>query len=155
MDAATIVVVDDNRDWLDEAVEALTREGYSVRTAANGADGSTLLSLGRPKLVVLGLQLSGISGMRLLREFRQRDSTTPILAVSRDDRASLREQAMAGGANGFLHKPIMPSTLASAVRRLLPGRKPPASANDDSACRPSISKTIRATADLSVSPVRL
>jgi DNA-binding response OmpR family regulator len=114
-----IAVIDDNRRCVDAVVEALTGEGYRVRTASSGQDALELLTRTSPALVILDVHLAGVSGWRLLADFRRRDAVTPVLVMSSDDRASIHEEAMIRGANGFLRKPFSPDVLRSAVRRFM------------------------------------
>jgi DNA-binding response OmpR family regulator len=119
MSTGEIAVIDDNRQWLDAVAETLTDEGYRVHTATNGQQASVLLTSTLPGLVILDVKLPGTSGLKILADFRRRDNRTPVLMTSSEDRASVHEQAMANGANGFLRKPFSPSVLLSAVRRFL------------------------------------
>jgi DNA-binding response OmpR family regulator len=114
-----IAVIDDNRQCIDAVVEALSGEGYRVRTASNADDAFELLCRTTPRLIILDVHLPGVSGLRLLADFRRRDGETPILVMSDDDRAALHGEAMSRGANGFLRKPFPPEILLSAVRRFI------------------------------------
>jgi len=119
MATGEILVIDDNCQCLDAVVDVLRGEGYRVRTAVNAKDALDLLSHSTPGLVILDIRLPGVSGLRLLSDFRQRDPQTPVLMMSSEDRASLHEEAMAKGANGFLTKPFPMSVLLAAVRRFV------------------------------------
>jgi DNA-binding response OmpR family regulator len=95
-------------------------EGYSVRVATSGEEGSELLARGTPPaMVVLDVHLPGYSGLHLLSQFRRQNAVTPVLVLSDGDRASLRAEALSTGANGFVQKPLSPTLLLEAVRRLL------------------------------------
>jgi DNA-binding response OmpR family regulator len=115
-----IVVIDDNRQCIDAVVNALTGDGYRVRSALSGQDAMDLLSNTSPGLVILNIHMPDINGMRLLADFRRRDAITPVLVMSDEDRASVHEQAMVNGANGFLRKPFPPDVLLSAIHRFCP-----------------------------------
>jgi DNA-binding NtrC family response regulator len=117
MATGEILVIDDNRQCVDAVVEVLTGEGYRVRTASNAKDALELLSHSTPGLVILDIHLPGASGLRLLSDFRRHNLATPVLMMSSEDRASLHEEAMAKGANGFLRKPFPAEVLLNAVRR--------------------------------------
>lgn len=117
MSTDEIAVIDDNRQCVDAVVDALTGEGYRVRTALCGEDAMQLLGDTSPRLVILDIQLPDANGLRLLADFRRRNDGTPVLVMSSEDRASIREQAMASGANGFLRKPFSADILLSAVHR--------------------------------------
>jgi DNA-binding NarL/FixJ family response regulator len=82
-------------------------------------DAIQLLSDGAPGLVILDPHLPGVSGMRLLSDFRSRHRATPVLIMSSEDRAAMHDEAMANGANGVLRKPFPAEILLSAVRRFM------------------------------------
>jgi DNA-binding response OmpR family regulator len=115
MSTDEIAVIDDNRQCVDAVADALTGEGYRVLTALCGEDAIGLLRHASPCLVILDIHLPDVNGLRLLADFRRRDAHTPVLVMSSEDRASIHEQAMANGANGFLRKPFSPEVLLSAV----------------------------------------
>jgi DNA-binding response OmpR family regulator len=120
MGANEITIIDGDREWVNAVMQRLTEEGYPVCVATRGEEASDLLSHPiAPALVVLDADLPGFSGLHLLADFRRRNVATPVLIISEDDRASLRGEALSGGANGFLHKPVTPSLLVAAVRRLI------------------------------------
>jgi DNA-binding response OmpR family regulator len=120
MGADEITIIDGDREWLDAVMQRLTEEGYPVCFATRGEEASDLLSHHTaPALVLLDADLPGFSGLHLLTEFRRRNVATPVLIISKEDRASLRGEALSSGANGFLQKPVTPSLLVAAVRRFL------------------------------------
>ena len=120
MSADEITIIDADREWVRSVIQTLTQEGYPVRVATSGEEGSDLLCQNAPPaMVVLEAHLPGFSGMHLLSQFRRQNPATPVLVLSEDDRASLRAEALSTGANGFLRKPLSPSVLVAAIRRFL------------------------------------
>jgi DNA-binding response OmpR family regulator len=120
MSSDEIAIIDDDQQWVAAAARKLTDEGYLVLAATDAIEGGDLLARETPPaLVVLDLQLPGFSGLHLLADFRRRNAFTPVLVVSSNDRASLRDEALSTGANGFLQKPLPPALLLSAIRRFL------------------------------------
>lgn len=119
MSADEIAIIDNDREWVAGAAQTLAEEGYPVRGVTSAEQGSDLLAQASPALVVIDAQMPGYNGLHLLAEFRRRNKKTPVLVVSQDDRASVRDQALTNGANGFLQKPLSPAQLLAAVRRFL------------------------------------
>jgi len=119
MDRADILIVDDDRSWTESVTRVLREAGFNVRSAHDGEQAIDLLEAGQPAMLILDVHLPGINGIEVLRQFRERDSQTPVLMVSAEDQASTQDRAMTAGACGFLRKPISTSLLLRAVRRYL------------------------------------
>lgn len=119
MSVDEIAIIDDDREWVESATQTLNEAGYPVCAVTSAQQASELLARASPALVVIDVELPGYNGLHLLSEFRRGNAATPVLVVSGEDRASVRDQALTNGANGFLQKPLSPNLLLSAVRRFL------------------------------------
>jgi DNA-binding transcriptional MerR regulator len=93
----------------------LLTEGYDVAVALDADDAGRKFDQLSPSLVVVDLLLSGGAGLELCRRLAQR-SQAPILAISTLDTSNA---ALEAGADAFLHKPLEPRQLVSAVKDLL------------------------------------
>jgi DNA-binding transcriptional MerR regulator len=93
----------------------LRTEGYGVELALNAEDAEEAFRERRPVLAIIELLISGGAGAALCRKLKQ-VAPVPVLAISSLD---AREQALAAGADAFLHKPLEPLQLVSAVKDLL------------------------------------
>ena len=116
-----ILIVDDNRDLRDGLRILLAREGYEVQTAANGAEALTKLYGGfRPCLIVLDLMMPTMNGF----EFRQQQLADPSLAdipvIAYSGITDPNETGQQLRAAAYLHKPIGPEKIATAIRALCP-----------------------------------
>jgi DNA-binding response OmpR family regulator len=119
-----IILIDDDRTWLQTAGDLLRAEGFAVETAEDGQRGLELLDRTNPVLVILDTHMPRLSGFDVLRELRRRGQRVPILMVSSEDQASLMAQALNDGASSFLRKPVAADLLLRAVRRLIPSQTP-------------------------------
>lgn len=117
-----IILIDDDRTWLQAAVELLRGEGFDVEAAEDGQRGLELLDHSSPVLVILDIHMPRLGGFDVLRELRHRGQRVPILMVSSEDQAGLVAQALADGASSFLRKPVAAELLLRAVRRLIGAR---------------------------------
>lgn len=117
MSIGAVLIVDDDVSWSETAAGALRDVGFQVLLAHDGDEGAALLERGSLAVVILDVHLPRLSGLELLREFRQRDRLTPVLMVSADDQAAIQDRAMAEGASAFLRKPVSLSLLLRAVQR--------------------------------------
>lgn len=127
--ARRVLVVEDlpdSRISLQDLLE--TALGVTVDTAADGVRGLELLADHKYDLVITDLRMPKASGMRVLREVRDRTPGCPVLVVT--GHGSVREavEAMRLGAYDFLQKPIDPQHLVLLVDRVLRESAAPAPA---------------------------
>jgi two-component system cell cycle response regulator DivK len=75
----------------------------------------------QPALVLMDIQLPGISGIQALGHLRADPTTrgTPVIAVTASVMVQERQKVMAAGFDGFLEKPISVRELLETVRRIL------------------------------------
>lgn len=85
---------------------ALEAAGLEVVTAADGLTGLELAWSARPDVILLDLVLPGISGLELLRRYRQDRGTTPVLVLTGAGDPRVANLALARGASFILLKPV-------------------------------------------------
>ncbi|OFW31954.1 MAG: hypothetical protein A3G76_04165 [Acidobacteria bacterium RIFCSPLOWO2_12_FULL_65_11] len=101
-----ILVVDDDQ-FLRRACEVgLRRQGFTVVTAADGAEGLRLARTEPPDLILLDILMPKMSGIEVLRALKADEGTRsiPVLVLSNSSQASSIQQATALGAIGYLVK---------------------------------------------------
>jgi CheY-like chemotaxis protein len=132
---ATLLVVDDNETNRDMLGRRLEKRGYRVLEACDGLSALELIAREAIDLVLLDIEMPGISGVDVLREVRKTRTglQLPILmATARTDSADVVE-ALEAGANDYVLKPLdFPVLLARVVAQMrlrLPS--PPAGASAD------------------------
>jgi DNA-binding response OmpR family regulator len=118
-----ILEVDDDAAIRDVVAALLDAEGYRVATAADGIQALRLLDRVEPALIILDMQMPGLSGCDVAREVRARRCGARILMLSacRD----LRRRADESGADACLPKPFELDDLLTAVARLAGPPAPP------------------------------
>src|SRR6201996_9079472 len=79
---ATILVIDDEAGIRESLEVLLTLEGYSVRMAADGAQGLRILEIENFDLVLLDLALPGQSGLELLPHIKDRQPELPVIMIT-------------------------------------------------------------------------
>jgi DNA-binding NarL/FixJ family response regulator len=120
-----VMLVDDHalvRSAVRGALEAPDIEIVAEAASAEAAFGEALRT--RPDVILLDVDMPGMSGLQLIRELRPRlpDTQIVMLSVSGDDRSVL--EAMRHGAAGYLTKDLGPEALQRTVRGLRSGDLP-------------------------------
>jgi two-component system cell cycle response regulator DivK len=104
----------------------LQAQGYATLEAVTGEDGVRLAREHRPDLVLMDIQLPGISGIEALAQLRA-DGTTasiPVVAVTASVMQTDRRDIMAAGFDGYIGKPISLRPFLAAVREHLGAARP-------------------------------
>lgn len=113
-----ILVVDDDPKIVQLVRAYLEREGFAVKTAADGRTALHLVGDEMPDLIVLDLMLPELDGMSVARKVRE-DSDVPILMLSARAAVADRIQGIAEGADDYLPKPFSPAELVVRVKAIL------------------------------------
>jgi len=116
-----ILIVEDNPKNLKLVRDVLQVRGYRTIEAGTGEEGIQMAREQQPALVLMDIQLPGMSGVEAFRELRA-DPTTraiPVIAVTASVMAQERQKVMAAGFDGFQGKPISVRELLETVRSIL------------------------------------
>jgi two-component system cell cycle response regulator DivK len=116
-----ILIVEDNPKNLKLVRDTFQVKGYRTIAAGTGEEGVRLARDQQPALVLMDIQLPGISGIEAFRQLRA-DPTTraiPVIAVTASVMAQERQKVMAAGFDGFQGKPISVRELLETVRGIL------------------------------------
>jgi CheY-like chemotaxis protein len=116
-----ILCVEDNEDNLFMLQRRLTRAGFEVRVAMNGAQSVEWAKTLLPDLIVMDLNLPGLDGFEATRQLKGQAETKhiPIIILSAHDREKNREKALAAGCDEFETKPTDFDILVQKIRSLL------------------------------------
>jgi DNA-binding response OmpR family regulator len=114
----TILVVDDERQIAAIARDYLTRAGFTVAIAGDGATGLELARQKRPDLVVLDLGLPRLDGLEVARALRRESDVPIIMLTARVDEAD-RLRGFDVGADDYITKPFSPRELVARVSSVL------------------------------------
>lgn len=119
-ESVTALVVDDDPSMANAMARVLRRSGIEPHVANDGLSAGVLLEQYKPALILLDLQMPGLSGTQVLRFVRAapRLAGIKILIVSGMPREDL-EGAMENGADGYLEKPFPDVALREKVFQLL------------------------------------
>jgi two-component system, OmpR family, alkaline phosphatase synthesis response regulator PhoP len=121
----TVLIIDDDSDFVRAIQALLESSGYKVRSAGNGRDGLQLAKIVEPDLILLDVMMTErTEGFFVLQEMRRVPalSKTPVIVVSSiySDEPAFRVDPAAGWlpATLFLAKPMEPAKLLAEAKRL-------------------------------------
>ena len=112
MTAARILVVDDDPSIQRVMRTSLAAQGHDVAEALSGEEVLKQIHSGKYDLILLDINLPGISGLEICREIR-RFCETPIIVMTVRDAEKDKVEALDAGADDYVPKPFsMPEMLA-------------------------------------------
>ena len=116
-----ILIVDDYPDALDIWSLYLRSLGYEVSTAADGVSAIAQAVQLLPDLIVLDLELPGISGFEAARRLRENSATHDIPLIAATGYSHQRQLSMAreAGFDRVVVKPVDPDRLVNEIEQLL------------------------------------
>jgi len=122
-----VLLVDDN-DAVRQVLRMLLENvGIIVAEAENGAQAVARVEADEFDLVFMDIQMpvmDGLSATRAIRNLTKNSSgTVPIIAMTANTAAELRDISMAAGLNGHLTKPVEFETLYTELQHWLPLNK--------------------------------
>ena len=113
-----LLVIEDERALCETIVRSLRRLAYSVDYCYDGEKALALLGVERYDLVLLDLNLPGIDGLEILRQFRTFNTNTPVLILSARVQIQDKVEGLDLGANDYLTKPFHFEELEARIRSL-------------------------------------
>jgi CheY-like chemotaxis protein len=119
-----VLVVDDNAVNLTVATTLLAREGAVAVGAESGAEALERAAADRFDLILMDLEMPGMSGIEAARHLREPGSgaeRVPIVALTAHAFPEQREMVSEAGMNDFLAKPYKPEQLYAVIAKWLGG----------------------------------
>jgi CheY-like chemotaxis protein len=131
---ATVLIVEDNEDNLFTLRQMLAPLSLEIVSASNGRQAIGICRREMPDLVIMDMQMPGMSGMQATGAIRALPGGggTPILALTAQAMAGDRERILGAGCDAYLSKPAAPREMRAVVTRLLALREPDARASSSS-----------------------
>ncbi|MBL7199081.1 MAG: response regulator [Anaerolineae bacterium] len=127
----TVLIVDDDPDFIEVTRLVLERNGYTVLSAADGDAGVHVLQTQHPDLVILDVMMNSLlEGLSTTQTIRANEDTqsTPILMVSSITSSEYADSFPTDEyvpVDNFVSKPVAPEALLREIQRLLDHRNSP------------------------------
>ncbi len=121
--AKRILWVDDEIDLLRAHLRLLEQKGYEVDTATNGEDALVLVKEKGYDLVFLDEMMPGMGGLRTLAEMKDVQPEMPVVMVTKSEAETLMEEAIGSKITDYLTKPVNPSQILLACKKILEKKK--------------------------------
>jgi two-component system chemotaxis response regulator CheY len=117
----SILSVDDSASALQMIKLTLSGAGYQVIQATNGADGLAKARGAAVDMVLTDLNMPVMNGLAMIRELRALPQFrgVPIVFLTTESDAAMKQQAKAAGATGWITKPFQQEQLLAVVRKVL------------------------------------
>ena len=143
-----MLVVDDEESFVDALQVGLSREGFEVRVARDGAEALEEFASSAPDVVLLDVMLPRLSGTDVCREIR-RASQVPIIMVTAKGSEIDAVVGLEVGADDYVVKPYRLRELVARVRAVLRRAERPAAEEGDRASASAV-----AVRDVTIDPER-
>lgn len=111
----SVLVVDDEPDFMNTLVKRLERRGFRVSGVERAADALNLLGRKHYDVVVLDVMMPGMNGIELLHEIKTRWEDTQAILLSGHGGEDMDMRGMAYGAYAYLVKPVALNVLVETV----------------------------------------
>ena len=120
-----ILCIEDNPVNWRLVQRLLAQAGYEMHWAEEGLRGFEMALELKPDLILLDINLPGLSGFEVATKLRQHKDIdhVPVVALTAKTQKSDRETALVAGCSGFISKPIDPFTFVDQVAAYLLGRR--------------------------------
>ncbi len=115
----SILVVDDDLDNLKLVSRTLEHMGYEVSTASSGEEGLKRLGEKTPDLILLDINMPGMSGIETLRLVRKNDKHVSIIFLTAKSETEDVIVGLDAGADDYIRKPFDPRELLARIKAQL------------------------------------
>jgi signal transduction histidine kinase/DNA-binding response OmpR family regulator len=106
MPSRSILVIEDNEPTREFIAELLSKNGFAVRTAADGQIARRQMDAALPELVILDLILPGVSGLQLLADWRRdpRTANLPVFVLTSKDLTPQEREYLRANSEALFQK---------------------------------------------------
>jgi DNA-binding response OmpR family regulator len=124
-DKKKILIVERDQSIIDQLLEALKRDEYSISIAHDGVDAFARLRQEKYDLLICDVWIPGMSGLQLLAGIHELPEQVAVIIMTADDTPETVLQAVREHALQFVNKPFKPSEIRVLIQATLSGPPPP------------------------------
>lgn len=114
-----VLIVEDNHPLADGIAKSFRADGHGVDVIYDGEEADQYLSHDSADLIILDINLPGMSGLQVLKKFRERNKQTPVLLLTARATLTDKVDGLDLGADDYLEKPFDLAELKARARALL------------------------------------
>ena len=118
-----ILWADDEIDLLKPHIRFLEQKGYAVTPVPNGGDALAALERERYDVLLIDEMMPGMGGLETLDALKQRDVNVPVILITKSEEETLMEEAIGKRITDYLIKPVNPSQVFLACKRVFDAQK--------------------------------
>ncbi len=116
MEQWTILLVDDEKEFVSTLAERLRIRGIHAVEANSGEEALRLLDAEPPQLVVLDVKMPGMSGLEVLKRIKSSHPHIPVVLLTGIGTEQEGTEGLTLGASDFLMKPLQIDELIKRIR---------------------------------------
>jgi len=119
----TILIVEDNELNMKLFRDLLKAHDFETLETRDGMEALDMARANKPDLILMDIQLPGVSGLEVTRQIKADDSikSIPVVAVTAFAMKGDEDRIREGGCEAYIAKPIRIDELISTVRRFVDG----------------------------------
>ncbi|MDP8206683.1 MAG: response regulator [Candidatus Electryonea clarkiae] len=122
MDDKKVLWADDEIAMLQPHIIFLGERGFAVEGVTSGEDAVRMVAREQFDAVLLDEQMAGLDGIATLSRIKKIRPELPVIMITKSEEESLMDEAIGGRINDYLTKPVNPSQILSALKKLLYGK---------------------------------
>ncbi|MBF0327773.1 MAG: response regulator [Nitrospirae bacterium] len=115
-DKLNILLVDDEKDFLEITTKRLTRRGYNIRSATTCAEAIEIIESDWPQVIVLDVMLPDRDGIECLKDIKKKRPSAIVILLTGHASMQAGRQSMECGANDYCLKPIELDDLIEKIK---------------------------------------
>ena len=116
----TILTIDDSASIRQMVAMTLKSAGHTVLEAGNGAEGYDQATANTVHAVITDLNMPVMNGIEFIRKYRTHPSSkgVPIILLTTESDETLKADAKAAGATGWIVKPFKQDQLLAVIKKV-------------------------------------